>query len=76
MDRSPGSTVSPGLQILLISAVAAGFGVLAGGILVYLQQQQSGTDETKRRQRSALISSRSNSSSAPVPLFDSVQVTI
>jgi hypothetical protein len=72
MER-PGGSVSPGLQIVLISALAAGLGVLAGGVLVYLQQRQD--TDTKRRQRSALISSRSNSSSAPVPLFDSVQVT-
>ena len=68
--------MSPGLQIVLITACAATLGVVAGGVLVYLQQRQSGTDETKRRQGSALISSRSNSSSNPVPLFDSVQAIL
>ena len=76
MERSPGGTLSPGLQIVLITACAATLGVVAGGILVYLQQRQSGTDDTKRRQRSALLSSRSNSSSNPVPLFDSVQAIL
>lgn len=73
MDRSPSSTVSPGLQIVFITAVAATLGVVAGGVLVSLQQRQSGI-EPHRRRKSALNSSRSDSSSIPVPLFDSVQV--
>lgn len=75
MDRSPGAGISPGLQIAVITAVAATLGIVAGGALVYLQQRRSGSEQD-RRCKSAQASSRTDSLNAAVPLFDSVQVSV
>lgn len=75
MDRSAGAGASPGLQVIVISAVAATLGIVAGGALVYLQQRRSSGEQSQRRHFTR-DSVSTGSVSTAVPLFDSVQASV